>query len=183
MKKPSSPNALGQTGRWAAALVAAALLPAVSQEPASLPFISGQLTVLDPTGAQGLALNVEAHMVEQGFFYLPAGTILVSLPDGDTISFDVNGLEFVHIESEGIIAGTQANLSGRNLERDLTLHAQVFQENPEAARHLPADYHLPFAPGDCVTYLKIGDTEYQVDLFPWLSTHLTLDASPLASAE
>ena len=157
-------NTLLRAGRWTAALLAAALLPVGAQEPASLPSVSGHLTILNPGTNQNLSLNVQAQLVQQGFFYLPAGSVLVSMPGGEMVPYEVTGLEFARLEAGGIIVGAQADITAVNRERDLTLRVQLFDEDPEAARQLPADYHQPFPPGDWVTYLKIGDTEYEAAL-------------------
>jgi len=183
MKTRVYQNTLTRAGRWTAALLAAALLPVGAQESASLPSVSGHLTILNPGTNQNLSLDVQAQLVQQGFFYLPAGTVLVNMPGGEMVPYEVTELEFARLEAGGIIVGAQADITAVNRERDLTLRVQLFDEDAEAARQLPADYHLPFPPGDCVTCLKIGDTEYEAALLHSMPIQLKVEVPPSPPAE
>lgn len=155
--------------------LAAALLPTLAQETAQLPSVSGHVTLLNSGTNQSLTLTVEARIVEQGVFYLPLGTVQVTMPDGDFVLFEVNRLDFARLEAGDVIVGIQADITAENRERDLTLQLRLFQEDAEATRSLPADYHLPFPPGDCATYLKIGDTDYESALLHQLPIQVKME--------
>lgn len=159
----------------AGAFLATALLSATAQEGTQLPSVSGHVTLLNVGTNQSLTLTVQAEAIEQGLLLVPSGTIVAMTSESEFIPFEVTELEFARVDCGGIIAGTQADITAVNRERDLTLRLRLYDEDAEAVRQLPADYHLPFRPGDCATYLKIGETEYEAALLQSLQNSLKVD--------
>ncbi len=161
MKTPIHNCRLYKAGRLAAGLVAAALLPVVAQEPASLPSVSGDLTLVNLVTNQTLTLHVQAQMARQGALILPTGTVLADVSGSGPVVFEVTALQLALIEADGVIVGTAADITAVDQATGLTLQVTLYKEDPAAARQFPGDYHQPFPTGDCVTRLQIDDTAYE----------------------
>ncbi len=161
MRTPVGIRTLWGAGWLAAAFLAVTLLPMSAQAQAPLPSVSGNLTLVMQASNQVISLNVQARIDQQGALLLPTGTILATVAGEGPTVFEVTGLACARIEVTNVIAGVEADITAVDRETDRTLRVRAFDEDAEAAKQLPADYHQPFPPGDCVIWLQIGDTVYE----------------------
>jgi hypothetical protein len=182
MKTPVRIRKLYGAGRLTAVFLAAALLPTMSQDQAPLPSVSGNLTLINMLTNQSLTLQVQAEIVRQGALLMPVGTVVADVPDVGPLAFEVTALEVARAEAGGVVVGLEADIAALNRETGLTLEVRLFDEDAEAANQLPGDYHQPFPAGDCVTWLKIGEREYQAACFHLLQTNLEVKAPPATPA-
>jgi hypothetical protein len=149
-----------RNGIWlAAVLVGTTLLPGWTEEQPPLPSASGQLTFTSPASGEIFSMNVQARMVHQGALVLPAGTVLVNWPGGQSVAYEVTGLQVSRVETNGVLIAMEAEITAENRETGKTVRLHLYNEQPAAAQQLPPDYHQPFPPGDCVTSLQVEDQD------------------------
>ncbi len=168
--------------RLAAMLATTALLPVVAQESATLPVVSGNLTLVNLVTSQTLTLHVQARIVPQGVLFLPAGTVLADAPDSEPILFEVTSLQLVQVQANGVTVGIEADITAVDRASGMTLQTTLYKEDPAAARQLPGGYHHPFPAGDCVTRLQIGDMTYETPCLHLVHSNLEFKASAAQTA-
>jgi hypothetical protein len=176
MKTPIRNSRLYNAWRLVAVLVAASVLPVVAQQPASLPSVSGELTLVNLITNHTLTLHVQAQIVHQGALLLPAGTVLADAPGIGPVLFQVTSLELAAVKAGDVTVATEADITGVDRESGLMLQMTLYKEDGAAAGQLAGDYHAPFPAGDCVTRLQIGDTAYEAACFRLLHSRLEVKA-------
>lgn len=166
-------------GQLAALFLAATLLPLGAQEPAQLPSVSGHLTLMNLLTNQNIGLSIEAQIVQQGVLLMPTGTVITDVPEVGPVVFEVTSLELARLEYDGLIVATEAAITAVDRASELTLEVTLYDEDPVVAAQFPGDYHHPFMPGDCVTRLTMGETQYQAACLHLLHSNLEIK-SPAA---